>query len=273
MELTPATPLLTFESGKPGPSILISVAVHGDEVCGCQAVNELIGEGFFSALYSGKVTVVLANPSAAAQNARYVDRNLNRSVCPEHFGEANGYEGLRARYIAELIENHDIYLDIHSTSADCPPFALPASNSQSVKLASRLPVGFVVKDLIHTTTSRCTTIDWALKHGKTAVTVECGKHTSATTRDNAGKVIRSLILSETPASAPVVMTSTENVLVQRGFHFLRKVRCFEYVHNGKLIAQDDTRCIQCPYTEGAYVIMPTAIPIVGEEAWFWGRRV
>ncbi len=105
------------------------------------------------------------------------------------------------------------------------------------------------------------------------MTVECGKHTSATTKANAGKVIRSLILSEMPAGAPVVLTSTENVLVNPGFHFLRKVRCFEYVRNGNLIARDDVRGIQCPYPEGAYVIMPTAVLIIGEEAWFWGRRV
>ena len=51
--------------------------------------------------------MVLANPSAAARNNRFVDQNLNRCVRPEQFDETSGYDGQRRRFVADLIENHE----------------------------------------------------------------------------------------------------------------------------------------------------------------------
>jgi len=47
---------------------------------------------------------------------------------------------------------------------------------------------------------------------------------------------------------------------------------FEKVSCNEVLAEDDeVGQIKCTASSGAYIIMPTANPILGEEAWFWGE--
>lgn len=272
MKISPSTPLLNFQGKTHGPSFLITVGIHGNETGGIHAVNSLIADGFFQDLPIGNVSVLLANPTAFEQGKRFIEQNMNRCVCPEQYNRNDIHECDRASLIADMITKSDVYLDLHSTSARTPSFALPADNRKSEKLAGKLPVDYVVKKLIHTTASRCTTIDWALKHGKTAIAVECGQHNDNSTKKIAMDVIRSVILDSKAIQKPVTLESTKNVIVGKEFRFARKFKAFSYVLHDDLVAFDDSGEIRCPYPEGAYIIMPTAMPVEGEEAWFWGKR-
>lgn len=270
--LSPDAPLLEFQGKADGPSILITVGVHGNETDGIHAVNGLIDEGFFDRLPGGRVSVLLANPAAVEKGERFIKENMNRCLCPDQFNRKDIQECSRAGLVADMIMKSDIYLDLHSTSAQTPSFALPANNLQSELLASGLPVDYVVKKLIHTTAGRCTTIDWALEHRKTAVAVECGQHDHRSTREKASDVIRSVVLRTGTRQHPSILESTENVIVRSGFRFVREFQAFSFVRHNEIVARDDTGEIRCPYPNGAYIIMPTAIPVNGEEAWFWGTE-
>eukprot|EP00026_Physarum_polycephalum_P002624 Phypoly_transcript_02631.p1 GENE.Phypoly_transcript_02631~~Phypoly_transcript_02631.p1 ORF type:complete len:853 (+),score=145.66 Phypoly_transcript_02631:90-2648(+) len=258
--------------------LLITVAVHGDEVCGVHAVNELISEGFFDETknFEGiSLAIILGNPLAYLRRQRYVDQNLNRTMLP-HLFERGGYESYRAKKICQAITDSDVFLDIHSTSADTPPMALPAENDKSNAFASTFPVDYVIMNLIKAVETRGTTVDWAFFHRKLALSVECGKHESSASVATAKACIKHFIATNRKTCAPHahanprVLTCVTAEKVRPGFEYLRDVKAFDFVKRGDVIAKDDeVGDIKCEADHGAYVVMPTKKPYVGEEAFYW----
>ncbi|HMY41156.1 MAG TPA: succinylglutamate desuccinylase/aspartoacylase family protein, partial [Marinagarivorans sp.] len=76
---------ISYQALKPGRKLIILGAVHGNEVCGTQAITRIMAEidrGDII-LRQGKVTFVpITNPLAYAKNERSGDRNLNRNLFP-----------------------------------------------------------------------------------------------------------------------------------------------------------------------------------------------
>jgi succinylglutamate desuccinylase len=262
-------------------NILITCCVHGNEQAGMVAVNELLDEGNLQRAINEckkplKLTILLGNPEAVRQNKRFLHHNLNRMIGEEHIDHVDHYESNRAKLIAKMGKNSDRWLDVHTTSAPSPGYALPAENSESEALASRLPIDIMIRKLVHRTISRGTTCDWALQHGKTCVCVECGQEGQRETIETAKRVILAFISDDDTSKtnkSQACYVSTEQVKVGKGFEYVRRVKAFEAVEYQALIARDEeVGEIRCPFETGAIIIMPTANPIIGEEAWFWGCK-
>ena len=143
----------------------------------------------------------------------------------------------------------------------------------------RLPVGYVVKELVHTTQGKATTIDWAVKHNKMGICVECGQHDERQTVENAKLSIKRMIelmaglepsFEITP---PIILNCFENEPVRKGFKFMKEVKAFEFIDHGEIIARDDVvGNIVSKYKTGTYIVMPTKKPVLGEEAFFYAER-
>jgi len=281
---------LTFGTGP--LKLLVTVCVHGDEVCGLRGVNELVDEGYFETIAKDKITltIMLANPLAFSQGVRFVHRNLNRVILP-HLFEVGGYETFRGRSIANAILDCDVYLDLHSTSAASPPLCLPAANPQSEELSKTFPVDYVIEELAHATEIRGTTIDWAYFHKKKAISIECGQHASSEAIGVAKRVIKHLVeLSScsspslgmlsacTPLSTPPkVMRCVGREKVRKGFKYKQNLKSLQLISSCEIVAEDETGPLKGPtypinqqgVVEGGFVVMPTAIPYEGEEAFYW----
>lgn len=113
-----------LEGPRPGPHLLLSAGVHGDEYEPMLAISQL-AQQLGPELLAGKVTLVpLANPTAYACNQRCGTdgKDLARS-CP---GDAAGSHTDRAASrIAALIRQADYYIDLHTGGLvyDILPFA------------------------------------------------------------------------------------------------------------------------------------------------------
>ena len=109
----------------PGTRILITGAVHGNETCGTKAINRVIDD-----IESGKVNIIagqvtfvpITNPLAYAKNDRAGDRNLNRNLYP--VDAPKDFEDHIANWLCPLMAQHDCLLDLHSTRAKNPAFAM-----------------------------------------------------------------------------------------------------------------------------------------------------
>lgn len=275
----PYIQLQSHPSAVPSLRVLITVAVHGNEPCGMYAYNELWKEGYFEALpeHLG-VEIMLGHPEACQHKVRFVEHNLNRLMRKDLFDLPPHPEVKRAQQIARAIDRSDIYLDLHSCSAPAPAHALPMDTAESIHLASDMPVGFVVQHLAHTTQSQGTTIDYALRKGlRQAVCVECGQHDERETIDNAKACIQAVIdraradVVSQPEHRPVILMSTESEPVREQFRFSRPIQAFDCVPYGEEIARDIQGPILSPYKEGTYIVMPTHLPVVGEEAFFYAK--
>ena len=104
-----------------GPKLIVLGAVHGNESCGPKAI-ELICEGIESgekSIRRGAVTFVpISNPQAFEKEIRFVEEDLNRVF--RKLKDPITYEGKIANALCALVDEADVLLDIHSTSAPGP---------------------------------------------------------------------------------------------------------------------------------------------------------
>jgi len=280
---------------------LITVCIHGNEVCGLIAVNELIDENFFEDHFSEKVfsrdrvTILLGNPKAVEENKRFIDVNLNRIFYAEKLRKKKPepkltrklsvqlvsnvfekapptkqcYELSRISVLAEAVEDCDEYIDIHSTSAKSHAFALPALDSKSEEFARSFCAEFVIEKLVKSVPG--TSIGWASTLNKKAVCFECGQHEDRESVEMAKGIIKRFLTGHVTEQAKAVLLCEENERVRKGFKYNHghAPRAFKKVEFNDVIAEDDeVGEIRCQNPEGSYIIMPTASPIIGEEGEF-----
>lgn len=116
---------IQFSAVQPGPRLLVTGAVHGNEVCGTQAIRRLVAEFERDErrLLRGLVTFVpITNPLAYQKQQRNGDRNLNRRLQPTHAPQE--FEDHIANWLCPLMAEHQVLLDLHSFQAQGQPFVM-----------------------------------------------------------------------------------------------------------------------------------------------------
>jgi predicted deacylase len=121
---------------QPGPRLIITGAVHGNETCGAVAIHRVLAdiENHCLHIASGSVTFVpITNPLAYARRARAGDRNLNRNLYP--IAQPANFEDHVANWLCPLLASHEVLLDLHSTRAQNPAFAMlgPENNAGTLE--------------------------------------------------------------------------------------------------------------------------------------------
>ena len=125
-----------YASPQGGIKLMVTGAVHGNEVCGTKAILRLM-EQFESgelALVQGSVTFVpITNPLAYKKQQRMGDRNLNRNLYPR--ADPQDFEDRIANWLCPLLADHDVLLDLHSFHTGGVPFALvgPLDNAHRLE--------------------------------------------------------------------------------------------------------------------------------------------
>jgi predicted deacylase len=125
-----------FAGLAPGPRLLVLGAVHGNEVCGTQAMRLLISEldAGSLAIEAGTLTLVpVVNPLAYQKSQRQGDRNLNRNLEPK--SNPADFEDHVANVLCPLLAAHDVLLDLHSFHTAGAPFAMlgPPDNTGALE--------------------------------------------------------------------------------------------------------------------------------------------
>ena len=125
-----------YTGQQPGPRLIISGAVHGNETCGAEAIRRALHD-----IDSGRVRIVaghvtfvpVTNPLAFAKGERAGDRNLNRNLGPNP--NPRDFEDHIANWLCPLLSQHEALLDLHSTRAKNQAFAMlgPENNSGSLQ--------------------------------------------------------------------------------------------------------------------------------------------
>ena len=126
----------TFTGLKHGTRLIVLGAVHGNETCGTNAIQRVLRDIEDSRLNidCGIVTFVpITNPLAYHRRERAGDRNLNRNLYPVE--QPEDFEDHVANWLCPLLAQHDVLLDLHSTRAQNPAFAMlgPEDNSNSLQ--------------------------------------------------------------------------------------------------------------------------------------------
>jgi len=178
----------TYAAEESGSRFLVFGAVHGNEICGTEAMRRVMAEIDSGKLIlaRGQVTFVpVANPRAHANGQRFIDSNLNRSFLPSKTPKT--YEAKLKNILAPMIEASDVFLDLHSTTAGGIPFAsVEGLDEDENQLAAAMGAEVLLfgwheayeasgKTNPDPTESIGTTA-YARRHGAKAVLLECGQH-------------------------------------------------------------------------------------------------
>lgn len=281
-----------FESGKPGPHVLINALTHGNEICGMVAATHLLDTGVRPLI--GTLTISFANVAAYESfdqsrpfESRQLVHNLNRIwSAAELDGTADSPELQRARILRPVVAAADHILDIHSTSQDVQPFwVYPAypRNAEVALAIGRPPVHLVMPSGLGSGTP-------LIQHGRhgqaegdgVALVVECGQHFRQSAADMATAVALDF-LAHFGLIAPVADRPTpaeqrsyellETCMVRTSdFRFTKPVQGFEVFAKGDLIATDGPHEIRA-LCDDCTILMPTREPIVGREAVYLTRPI
>lgn len=279
-----------FESGRPGPHVLINALTHGNEFCGMVAATHLLDTGVRPLL--GTLTVSFANVEAyetfdPAQpfESRQIVHNLNRVWSNEWLdGLEDSPELRRARVMRPVVAQADHLLDIHSTSQDVAPFwVYPAfARNSAAALAIGTPaVHLVMPGGLGSGTPVIQHDHFGETSGRgAAMVVECGQHFLQASSDVAIDVARrflahfGLIAQEPAHTAPEPARRFEllqtYVIKTPDFAFTRPCVGFEVFAKGELIANDGTDEIRAP-CDDCTILMPARASVVGREGVYLSR--
>ena len=233
---------ISFTGLAPGAHLVVLGAVHGNEICGTQAIRRVIGEieSGRLAMVAGSATFVpITNPLAYARHQRMGDRNLNRNLAPTD--EPVEFEDRIANWLCPLLAQHDALLDLHSFHTAGQPFVMlgPEDNTGSLEpfarsaeeaaLALRLGVQRFVDGWLDTYATGVArrlaagvsareadvnygvgTTEFMRAQGGIALTLECGQHDDPAAPDVAYRAILNTLshlqLIDAPALPAVAET-------------------------------------------------------------------
>jgi predicted deacylase len=280
-----------FDSGRPGPHVLVNALTHGNEFCGMVAATHLLDEGIRPRV--GTLTVSFANVEAYQSfdparpfESRQLVHNMNRIWSDAWLdGDADSPELRRARELRPVVAAADHILDIHSTSQDVQPFwVYPACgrNGDAALAIGRPAVHLVMPQGLGSGTPLIQHgLHGTADHHGVALVAECGQHFRHETGVLAIEVTLDflahfgLIERDAPAEpAPAQRFELLQtwVVQDASFRFVRPLMGFETFDEGELIATDGGREVRAPCAR-CTVLMPTRQPIVGREGVYLARPI
>ena len=196
-----------FDSGKPGPSVMVQALTHGNEFCGAIALETLLRDGLVP--ISGKLTLAFANVAAYARfdfndpdRSRYIDEDLNRVWADAALdGPRDSMELRRARELRRFVDAADFLLDLHSMHEPCAPIMVCGTVDKGAQYARKIGMPeCLLLDTGHPAGLRM------IERGgfgdpaspKCAVLIECGQHWEKSSVDVAlDTTLRFLMLTGT----------------------------------------------------------------------------
>lgn len=275
----------TFDSGKPGPHVLVNAVTHGNEICGAITVDRLFRMNVRPT--RGKLSLAFANVAAylrfdkhAPHASRFVDEDFNRVWTPAVLdGTRKSVELNRARQMRPLIDSIDFLLDIHSMHDPHGPVMICGPLDKGIRFAQEVGVPeFIVSDAGHANGTRMRDYGgFGDPHStRNALLVECGQHWERAAENMAWQttwrflsalnVTDSSLAAEQidraqPTTQKVVKVTDALIATTMDYRFAPGLRGLSTLARaGDLIATDAGRPVRAPY-DNCVLIMPSLVHV------------
>jgi predicted deacylase len=167
-------PVHIIRSKKPGPTIFVSAAVHGDELNGIEIIRRLISENKLNITKGTVIAVPMVNVYGVVNQSRYMPdrRDLNRCFP----GSAKGSLAGRVAYIFlnEIVKHCDYGIDLHTGAihrSNLPQIRADLSCEETKELAQVFGVPVVLNSNIIDGSLR----EAAVKHKTKVLLYEAGE--------------------------------------------------------------------------------------------------
>lgn len=167
-------PVHIVNGRRPGPVLLVTAAIHGDELNGIDVVRRLLGAPFLKQLRGTVVAVPVVNVFGFIYKSRYLPdrRDLNRCFP----GSEQGSLGSRMAHLirTEVLDKVDYAIDLHTGAihrSNLPQVRVNIANENSKALAEAFGVPVVINSVLSSGTLR----DTAESQGIPMITYEAGE--------------------------------------------------------------------------------------------------
>jgi predicted deacylase len=290
----------SFDSGRPGPHVMVQALTHGNEICGAIALDWLLGQKLQPA--HGRLTLAFGNIEAFAlwdpadpNRSRFVEEDFNRVWADEALhGPRNSVELSRARQLAPIIDSVDYLLDLHSMTEPCRPIMVCGATGRGGEKSARLSQKLGVPQDLLIDTGHPAGLRM-IERGpfgdpndpRTALLIECGQHWERSSADVAmDTMLRFLAhfgmvdaswaqahMPMQPATSQHIVRVTEAVVARStDFAFDKHYTGLEVIPKaGTLIAQDGEFRVTTPYDDTVLVMPSTAHRRIGNTMVRLGR--
>lgn len=237
---------LIIESGKPGPTVMILGGIHGDELCGTEAVCRLMKNP--PRIDQGKLIVMYGNLHAIKQKVRQTEANLNRMFLNDEIyseEQKQTYEYKRAQQIKPYLEQSDILLDIHSVfDPNGTPFIICENNGGEIAQYLPFPIRCSGFDNAHPGG----TDGYMNSLGKIGICIECGYHNDPLASEramNSIDIFLKVVGLQNEDASPTINRVQRSLHVNfiysnqyAPFTLVQPFRDFQTVKEGELIGYD-----------------------------------
>ncbi|WP_299621365.1 M14 family metallopeptidase [Pelagibius sp.] len=287
-----------FDAAEPGPHVMITAVVHGNEVCGAIALDWL----FRNSVQPLKGSLSLGFMNIAAYDSfdpadptasRFVDEDFNRLWAAETLDnqERDSVELRRARQVRPYLDGVDFLLDIHSMQHKTPPLMMagPLPKGRAFARDVGLPE-LVVTDTGHAAGKRMRDYEGFADPAspKNALLMECGQHWEAAAGPLAIHTALRFLLAKGVVAADWAADELADVELPRQrfievtgpitietseFRFVDDYRGLEVIPSaGTVIGYDGETPVTTPYDD-CVLIMPSRRLNPGASAVRLGRYV
>jgi predicted deacylase len=268
----------TFDSGKPGPHVLVNALTHGNEICGAIALDRLLKMGVQPV--RGMLTLAFANIAAFSRfdpkspfSSRFVDEDFNRVWTSATLGGArDSVELRRAREILPFVAEADYLLDIHSMLEPSPPVMICGPLDKGIRFAFEVGVPeHVVSDTGHANGTRMR--DYAgfgdASSPRNALLIECGQHWENSSARVAWQCLWRFLKAvgvvearqaeaqiEPAGRQKLIRVTTAVIANSPSFRFAKPFIGLEVIpRQGDVIAWDGEEAVRAPY-DNCVLVMP-----------------
>lgn len=291
------------DRGVAGPTVLVLAGVHGNEPAGVRAAERVL-----AALVArdvplrGRVVALAGNLPALAEGRRFLARDLNRgwggdalaALAARPAGARSPEDGQQADLLAcfedalRTATGPVLFVDLHSSSADGPPFLCLADtiDNRRLGLTTGVPIILGIEETIDGAA-----LEWFGARGVAALAAEGGRHLHEDTvgnheallwllLDRVGVTPRGAIdlaphrahLRRTVGDAPPIVEITHRHAITPAdrFRMAPGFANFAAAARGQLLAHDARGEVRAPCA--CRVLLPLYQP-QGDDGYFLARPV
>ena len=286
-----------MDSGMPGPHVMISSVVHGNELCGAIAVDHILQNNVRP--LKGKLSLAFMNVDAYLSfdpdnpsASRYLDEDFNRLWTKELLeGDRSSIELRRAREVLPVLDTVDLLLDIHSMQTATKPLMMAGPLDKGCEFARKLGIPeVVVMDFGHKAGRRMREYEGFSdpESTKNALLIECGQNWDQRSADlaitaswrflmmlglvseeNAAVHLR----TEPSSEQRIIKVSGPYTIRNSDFSFKEPYVGLEEIRSeGTVIADDGEIEVKTPY-DNCVLIMPSRRQRPGDTAVRFGKYI
>jgi len=297
----------SYDSGRSGPLLLVTAAIHGNEPAGVTALQRVFATlEKLQPRIEGRIVGLVGNLGALQRQVRYLDIDMNRLWSPRAvkalLAADPALDNAEQREQRELIAEMELelarpatevlHLDLHSTSGAGPPFTVVDARPDNQRAAQALPVPAILGLLKNV---EGTVLDFAAAREFPCLVLEGGQNEAASTPDHHEAALWLLMhslgmfkelpgidlnglrarLEQSVSGLPAAVEICLRYHVEEGerFTMLPGFRSFQPVRQGELLAmggKSGVREIRCPL--GSILLMPR-YQGQGADGFFLARAV